>query len=98
LLSITNRVNENNTVSFSASDSSTLLLKICENKAEIIKVTADDEEIYDALIKTAVAYAFRRNLTFDNPPELKPTRCQSQTSHKVEVNGIEYDVVIDSRS
>jgi len=83
-------------VRFFSNHSDTLTMKIMGSKAEILEVKASDEEIYDALLKTAVAYAFRRNLTFDSPPQLKPTKCQSLKHHNVKVNGIEYEVVIEN--
>jgi len=77
MLSISNIVNENeNTVTFNSSDGSSLVIRIENNKAQIIERNADDD-IYDALAKTAIAFAARRGLDFDKPTDLKPSNCNS---------------------
>jgi hypothetical protein len=87
--------NDGTVIQFDSSDGSSLLMGINSGKAEIIEVKADDSDIRDALLKTAVAYASRRGAGFDNPPELKPTGCQSRKHHNVGVNGVDYDVVTE---
>jgi len=77
MLSISNTVNENeNTVTFNASDGSSLVIEIKENRASIIRQNCDDD-VYDALAKTAIAYARRRGIEFDTPDDLKETQCGS---------------------
>jgi len=79
MLSISNVVN-GNTVTFNASDGSFLVIEIKENKASIIQRNADDD-IYDALAKTALAYARRRGIEFDKEGIVwKPTNCGGSTS------------------
>jgi hypothetical protein len=76
MISISNKTNNDGTIEFSASDGSSLVIEIegSSNKAKIIKVNAP-HDVYDALAKTAIAYARRRGISFEVPNDLKPTKC-----------------------
>jgi hypothetical protein len=107
MLQIKHEINDDGTIRFNANDKgegisvdsgaselaamNTLLLKINGSKGEIIEIIAEDGDIYDGLMKTAVAYAFRRGITFDKPLDLKPTKCKQIP---VEVKDVVYDVLI----
>jgi len=82
VVEIKNQVNRDGTVRFDvkgASGESNLILKISENKADVLEIKARDEDIYDGLVKTASAYAFRRGISFNKENILwKQTGCDRQ--------------------
>ena len=65
MLEIKNQVNSDGTVCFNATGGSSLLIKVEDNKADVIELKADDADIYDGLVKTAYAYALRRGIAFN---------------------------------
>jgi hypothetical protein len=98
MVQIKNQVQDNGNVRFTATGGDFLELCVADG-ASVVEIKAKDSDIYDGLLKTAVAYAFKRGIKFDEKPELKPTLCESSRKNQrevtVTVNDVDYDVIVE---
>ena len=77
MLVISNKSNDDGTVTFDSTDGSSLVMRIEDGKAEVTELNACDDDVYDGLVKTAAAFAVRRGFEFNREGiTWKPNNCR----------------------